>query len=149
MADRNLCFSGMNLVAHDLNATIAFYRKLGMSIPDDKIWHTGSGPHHVDGIHANSNVGFDFDSQQLAKAYNAGHGADSPGNKTVLGFSVGSREDVDELYSELVGAGYQSRQEPYDAFWGARYAVIVDPDGREVGLMSPLDPARRSAPPSL
>jgi predicted lactoylglutathione lyase len=120
MADRNLCFSGMNLVAHDLNATIAFYRKLGMSIPDDKVWHTDSGPHHVDGIHANSDAGFDFDSQQLATAYIAGHDADSRGNKTVLGFAVGSRADVDELYSELVGAGYQSRQEPYNAFWGAR-----------------------------
>jgi uncharacterized glyoxalase superfamily protein PhnB len=120
-----------------------------MAIPDDKVWHTRSGPHHVDGIHANSDVGFDFDSQQLATAYNAGHDADSRGTETVLDFSVGSREDVDELYSDLVGAGYQSRQEPYDAFWGARYAVIVDPDGRDVGLMSPLDPARRSAPPSL
>lgn len=149
MADRNLRFGGMNLVARDIEATIAFYRLLGMTIPDDKVWRTDSGPHHVDGIHANSDVEFDFDSAQLASAYNSGHEDDVRGNETVLGFSVGSRDDVDELYGELVGAGYAGRQQPYDAFWGARYAVIVDPDGREVGLMSPLEPSRRSAPPNL
>lgn len=149
MADRQLRFSGLNLVARDLDATIAFYRRLGMSIPDGKVWRTESGPHHVDDVRADSDVGFDFDSEHLAMTYNSGHDANARGNETVLGFSVGSREDVDALHGELVAAGYKSRQEPYDAFWGARYAVVVDPDGREVGLMSPLDPTRRTSPPSV
>ena len=50
-------------------------------------------------------------------------------------------------YADLTGAGYAGQQPPYDAFWGARYAVVEDPDGNPVGLMSPLDPAYRSAPP--
>ena len=41
---------------------------------------------------------------------------------------------------------YQGQQSPYDAFWGARYAVIEDPDGNAVGIMSPVDPDRRSQP---
>jgi uncharacterized glyoxalase superfamily protein PhnB len=52
---------------------------------------------------------------------------------------------VDEIYADLASAGYTSQQEPYDAFWGARYAVIEDPDGNPV-IMSPLDPARRTDP---
>ena len=36
-----------------------------------------------------------------------------------------------------------SQQEPYDAFWGARYAIVEDPDGNAVGLMSPIDPDRQ------
>ncbi len=39
------------------------------------------------------------------------------------------------------------QQDPYDAFWGARYAVVSDPDGNGVGIMSPPDPAMRTAPP--
>ena len=66
-----------------------------------------------------------------------------------MGFSLPSREAVDERYAELTSAGYRGRQPPVDAFWGARYAVIEDPDGNHVGLMSPKDPARRSAPPQL
>ena len=48
----------------------------------------------------------------------------------------------------LAADGVPVQQEPYDAFWGARYAVVSDPDGNGVGIMSPVDPARRSEAPS-
>ena len=68
---------------------------------------------------------------------------------TMISFQLPSREAVDALHDKLTAAGYESRQAPYDAFWGARFAIVADPDGRDVGLMSPSDPARRSAPPEL
>jgi uncharacterized glyoxalase superfamily protein PhnB len=40
-------------------------------------------------------------------------------------------------------------QAPYDAFWGARYAIIEDPDGVAVGLMSPRSAEMRSPPPEM
>ena len=58
------------------------------------------------------------------------------------------REDVDDLYEELTAAGHAGQQPPYDAFWGARYAIVLDPSGNAVGLMSPVDPARRGRPPT-
>ena len=61
----------------------------------------------------------------------------------VLGFAFPSREAVDATYADLVAAGYKAQQAPFDAFWGARYAVVEDPDGNAVGLMSPVDPNRR------
>jgi uncharacterized glyoxalase superfamily protein PhnB len=30
------------------------------------------------------------------------------------------------------------RKEPWDAFWGQRYAVVADPDGNHVDLYAPL-----------
>jgi uncharacterized glyoxalase superfamily protein PhnB len=54
---------------------------------------------------------------------------------------------VDALVAELSAAGVPVQQAPYDAFWGARYAVVSDPDGNGVGIMSPVDDAHRSAPP--
>jgi len=33
----------------------------------------------------------------------------------------------------------------YDAFRGARYAIVEDPDGNSFGLMSPIDAARKSS----
>jgi uncharacterized glyoxalase superfamily protein PhnB len=65
----------------------------------------------------------------------------------VLGFSLPTREAVDERYRELTSAGYRGRQPPFDAFWGARYAIVADPDGHDVGLMSPIDDSRRTWPP--
>jgi uncharacterized glyoxalase superfamily protein PhnB len=64
-----------------------------------------------------------------------------------VGFRVETREDVDARYADMTGAGYVGAQPPYDTFWGARYAVVVDPDGTHVGLMSPPDDARKYWPP--
>jgi len=46
----------------------------------------------------------------------------------------------------LVAAGHPARLEPYDAFFGARYAIVSDPDGHNIGLMSPIDADRRLTP---
>jgi hypothetical protein len=54
---------------------------------------------------------------------------------------------VDETYTEITGAGYTGRQPPYDASWGAQYAIVEDPDGNPVGLMSLIDATRKSWPP--
>lgn len=50
------------------------------------------------------------------------------------------------FYRTLTGSGYLGRQEPYDAFFGARYAVVRDPAGNDDGLMSPIDQRRRFTP---
>ena len=39
----------------------------------------------------------------------------------------------------MIAAGFASKSEPWDAFWGQRYAQVVDPDGNDVDLFAPLD----------
>lgn len=136
----------LNLVVRDVEAAVAFYRCLGLEIPESNVWRTESGAHHVDVAMPNG-LGLDLDSPQLAKSYNAGWSPD--GSRSVIGFSLPTREAVDERYAELTRAGYSGLQSPYDTFWGARYAIVEDPDGNHVGLMSPPDPARRSRPPAI
>jgi uncharacterized glyoxalase superfamily protein PhnB len=138
---------GLNLVVQDMNATLAFYRRLGLEIPDSGVWRTETGAHHVE-VSMPNGLDLDFDSAELAKSYNAGWRPNG-GSRNVIGFSLPTREAVDAHYAELTAAGYTGLQPPYDAFWGARYAIIQDPDGNHVGLMSPLDPSRRSDPPSV
>ena len=61
-----------------------------------------------------------------------------------------TRAEVDALVAALAAEGVPVQQVPYDAFWGARYAVVSDPDGNAVGIMSPVDAAfrRDQAPPT-
>ncbi|PZR79415.1 MAG: hypothetical protein DLM65_10775, partial [Candidatus Aeolococcus gillhamiae] len=87
-------------------------------------------------------IDLDFDSVEFARHWDKGWIA----GMGVLGFKVGSRERVDEIFADLTGAGYRGQQGPYDAFWGTRYAVVEDPDGNAVGITSPVDPERRSDP---
>jgi catechol 2,3-dioxygenase-like lactoylglutathione lyase family enzyme len=138
MADRPT-FNQFNLVVTDMAATVAFYRRLGLTIADTASeW----APHHRTAAMPNG-IDLDFDSTEHALVWDQGW----TGHRTgVLGFGVSTREAVDETYADLTGAGYKGEQVPYDAFWGARYAVVQDPDGNPVGIMSPVDPARRSTP---
>jgi catechol 2,3-dioxygenase-like lactoylglutathione lyase family enzyme len=133
----------LNLVVRDMDATVAFYRRLGLTIPDtDPAWQAQHRTAVLPG-----NIDLDFDSVAFARTWNRGTTADTgTGGTGVLGFRVASREAVDRLYADLTGAGYPGQQPPYDAFWGARYAIVSDPDGYAVGLMSPVDPSRRVPP---
>lgn len=139
----------VDLVVHDMDASLAFYRALGVDIPERAIWRTPSGIHHVD-VEMPGGLVLHFDSPALAKHYDRGWRPPAgPGTRNVLTFKVESREEVDALHAKLVALGHPSAQPPYDAFWGARYAIVEDPEGNHVGVMSPSDPARRAAPPAL
>jgi catechol 2,3-dioxygenase-like lactoylglutathione lyase family enzyme len=128
----------VNFVVTDMDASVAFYRKLGLTIPDtDPEWQR-----HHRSAQSEQGIDIDFDSAEFATHWNRGW----RGGTAVLGFKVESRGAVDEIYQDLVESGYQGQQAPYDAFWGARYAVVEDPDGNVVGIMSPVDPVMRSHP---
>ena len=139
----------LNLVVRDMAEAIAFYRLIGLDIPDGEIWRTQSGAHHVvmrmpDGFE------LALDSQALAKVYNAGWR--EPGevtSQTVMSFRLANAALVDATYERITAAGHAGAQPPYYTFWGSRYAIVVDPDGNHVGLMSPADAAHRSAPPQI
>lgn len=99
-------------------------------------------PHHRGGRAGGVDV--DLDSEVFAAQWDQGW----PGGPGVLlCFKVATRDDVDQLYERLTSAGHTGQQAPYDAFWGARFAIVSDPDGNAVGLMSPADEAHRNPGP--
>jgi len=133
-------FDQINVVVRDMRAMLTFYRLLGLEIADfDPGWE-----HHHRKVTTGDGFDIDFDSQAFAQQWNRGWRAGTSG--AVIGFRVVERSTVDELFQRLTSAGYEAQQEPYDAFWGARYAVVADPDGNSVGIMSAADPSRRSRP---
>lgn len=138
-------FGGIDVVPKDMAASLAFYRELGLDIPDDQVWFVDGVPHHVD-LHFDGDHSVDIDSQALTVAYAPGWNTGTP---LVLMFRTDSREDVDALHDHMVSIGHPSHVSPFDAFWGARYAVIVDPDGIHVSLMSPMDKSMGGPPPNL
>jgi len=133
----------INLVVRDMAATADFYRRLGVTVPE--------GDDAPSGMHAQlsmpSGFSLELDTAESARLWHAGWRADPATARVVIGFALPSRESVDDRYADLTGAGYAGRQPPFDAFWGARYAIVADPDGNDVGLMSPVDESRRTWPP--
>ena len=129
----------LNLVVSDMAASLDFYRRLGVITPDEPGSHLQ--------LRMPSGFSLELDTADSATLWHAGWRADPASVSVVIGFSLPSRQAVDERYTDLTEAGYGGRQPPFDAWWGARYAIVADPDGNDIGLMSPMDESRRSWPP--
>ena len=143
--DTTPVFSQLILVVSDMAATVDFYRRLGLTIPDvDGEWAAWA-MHHRNAV-TDSGVSLEFDSEAFAPKWNSGWRPGSGGN-ALVGFQLPTRDAVDALYEKLTAAGTPTQQPPFDAFWGARYAIVSDPDGNAVALMSPRDPAMGSETP--
>jgi catechol 2,3-dioxygenase-like lactoylglutathione lyase family enzyme len=136
-------FNQINLVVRDMEAMVAFYERLGVAFrPMPDPW----GRHHqtFSDDCVSHGIDFDFDSTAFARQWNQGWPEGSFG--PVFGFRLPSAQSVDNTYEDLLSAGYRGQQPPWDGFMGARYSVVQDPDGNAVGLMGPIDSARKRAP---
>ena len=60
------------------------------------------------------------------------------GSRIGLAFLCESAADVDATYARLEAKGYRGHKEPWDAFWGQRYAQVFDPDGNVIDLFASL-----------
>ncbi len=132
----------VNVIVGDMPASLDFYGRLGLEPPDGD----GVPDTHVE-LMTTGGISLELDTAESARLWHAGWRAGPASARVVIGFSLTSRQAVDERYAELTAAGYAGRQPPFDAFWGARYAIVADPDGNDVGLMSPVDESRRTWPP--
>ena len=133
----------INLVVRDMPASIAFYRRLGLDVKAVPLpeW----APHHAS-VELPGGVQLDLDSVAFAKRWNPGW-RESRGSGCVIFFSCATRDEVDRIHGEMTRAGYASQKDPEDAFWGARYAIVEDPDGNAIGLMSSIEDSMKKAPP--
>lgn len=120
--------NAIGIVASDLARSIAFYRLLGVDFPEEEGHLEARLP---------SGVRFMLDSEEVVRSFRPDWTRET-GNQLGLAFECDSPADVDELYARVTGAGFHGEKEPFDAFWGQRYAQLRDPDGVPVDLYSPL-----------
>jgi len=63
----------INIVSGNLEASLAFYRRLGVEIPEEHVWSTASGIHHASaGETENPAINFELDSIAFAQIWNKG-----------------------------------------------------------------------------
>ena len=135
----------LNIVSGDLDATIVFYRRLGVPMGEPARTDDGTAFHVNSGSAAGACL--EADSAPFARYWNKGWAgeADLKG-RVLIGLRVAERGEVDRLYREATEAGHRGLQPPTDGFWGARYAIVEDPNGLAVGLMSEISDEHRSPP---
>jgi catechol 2,3-dioxygenase-like lactoylglutathione lyase family enzyme len=123
--------NAIGIVASDMAASIRFYRLLGLDVPET------SDEGHVDTFLPNG-VRFMLDTEEVVRSFKEDWTRET-GNQISLAFECASPEEVDEAYARVTGSGFDGEKEPWDAFWGQRYALLRDPDGVEVNLYAALE----------
>jgi catechol 2,3-dioxygenase-like lactoylglutathione lyase family enzyme len=122
--------NAVGIVASDMAASIRFYRLLGLDVPD------APGEGHVDTFLANG-VRFMLDSEEVIRSFRP-EWSRKTGNQISIAFECDGPDEVDVVYQRVVEAGFDGEKEPWDAFWGQRYAQLRDPDGVPVDLYAAL-----------
>ncbi|HZC30031.1 MAG TPA: VOC family protein [Gaiellaceae bacterium] len=118
----------IGIVSSDLERSRAFYRLLGIEFAE--------GNDHVEATMPNG-VRLMLDTEEVIRSFRPDW-ARATGNQIALAFACSSPAEVDKTYARVVEAGFHGEKEPWDAFWGYRYAQLADPDGAGVDLFAQL-----------
>ena len=122
----------LDIVVADISASIAFYRRLGLDFQVDPSYAEHAGCDLPSGLHVM------LDEEKFTAMARPGWIRAEGSPSIFLAFQFDTPADVDAKYAELVAAGYAGSREPWDAFWGHRYATVLDPDGNGADLYCPL-----------
>lgn len=124
-------FAAVSVVTHDMAAAIDFYSRLGLRLTsgsptDDHAEFNGEG------------VRLMLDTETLISQLDPTWRRPTGGHAIALAFQCSSPAEVDALFEALTTLGAKAKQQPWNAFWGQRYASVLDMDGNQVDLFCPL-----------
>ena len=122
--------NAVGVVVSDMARSIRFYQQTGLDIPDTP------DEGHVEASMPNG-VRLMLDSEETILSFRPDW-TRATGNQVGLALECESPAEVDEIYARVTAAGFHGEKEPWDAFWGQRYAQLQDPDGVPVDLYAAL-----------
>ena len=121
----------VGVASSNLEKTIEFYELLGFVFPERK-----GDEQHIEALAPKGGARLMIDSVDLVKTL---VGEDpKPSNHSSFEVICSDPEEVDTVVGKVKAAGFTVVKEPWDAFWGQRYAVVSDPDGYMVDVFANL-----------
>ena len=121
----------IGITATDVDASLDYYRTLGLDVPE-----SSGGEPYIE-ITLPGGIRLSWNALSMVKEIDP-EWEEPKGQRIGLAYLCDSPSEVNEKHDSLVAAGYQSHKAPWDAFWGQRYAQVLDPDGNVVDLFAPL-----------
>ncbi|WP_127714364.1 VOC family protein [Halobacteriovorax sp. HLS] len=121
-----MSLDAIGICSKNIPESIEFYSLLGIEFKEL------GGEGHYEAL-TRSGLRLMLDSVELLKKIDP-KWTDSPGSSIVLCFKQDSVSDVDSIYESIKSAGFKVKKSPWDAFWGQRYASIIDPNGNQIDL---------------
>lgn len=121
----------ISIVSSDLKRSADFYTLLGFSFPA-----VGEGEQHVEPERRAGEPRLMIDAKELVRDMLGDEPV--PPTHSMFALLCDSPAEVDTVAARVRSAGYTIIKEPWDAFWGQRYAIIADPDGYKIDLFARL-----------
>lgn len=122
----------IGIIVADMPRSLAFYRRLGLEIPDE-----ADAEDHAEATLPNG-LRLMWDTEDGIATFDPDWRAPTGGPRTSMAFLCADAAQVDRLYAELTANGGTGHREPWDAIWGQRYATVADPDGNAIDLFATL-----------
>src|SRR5690348_6705933 len=124
----------IGVVVTDLKRSVEFYRMLGAPFPAD----AEDSPHgHAEATLAGG-IRLMLDTEASVRSFDPEWERGMGQSGGSLAFHCESPAAVDDLFARAISAGGRADKQPWDAFWGQRYASLRDPDGNPVDLYAEL-----------
>ena len=121
----------VSVTSRDFAQTVKFYSLLGFAFPNVE-----AGAKHIEAITPPGEVRLMIDDADLIEGILGKKPV--PPTHSSFAMKCESPADVDAAIKAIRKAGFTVIKEPWDAFWGQRYAVAADPEGYMTDVFAPL-----------
>lgn len=122
--------NAVGVTAKDISQSVKFYELLGFEFEE-----CDSDADHVE-AKQDHGVKLMIDSEKLVTELIGEE--PQPSNHSTFALQYDSPREIDEVVNKLKSNSFEVIKEPWNAFWGQRYAVVRDPGGNMVDLYAGL-----------
>ncbi len=119
------------ITSKDFKEAVRFYNLLGFTFPEFSVEEK-----HIEPVTKSGDVRLMIDAPDLLESLTGV----KPVHPTHSSFAIlfDSPKEIDDIVSRIKLSGFEIVKEPWDAFWGQRYAIVKDADGYMVDLFANL-----------
>jgi catechol 2,3-dioxygenase-like lactoylglutathione lyase family enzyme len=119
----------VSVSSRDLRRAAEFYGLLGFVFPEFT-----PDQKHLEPITEEGEVRLMIDEHEFVKSMTGVE--PKPPTHSSFAMKCDSAATVDAAVTRVKAAGFTIVKEPWDAFWGQRYAIVADPDGYMIDLFA-------------
>jgi catechol 2,3-dioxygenase-like lactoylglutathione lyase family enzyme len=124
--------NAIGIVVQDMSRSLTFYRRMGLEFAEG-----ADKEEHVE-TKISDGVTLMFDVAEMVRGFDPTWAAPGGSPRVAFAFECESPAAVDDRYADLLASGAGVRRPPWDAVWGMRYALLLDPDGNGIDLYAKL-----------
>lgn len=123
-------FEAVAIIVSDMERSAEFYKLLGIDFAKGV-----QAPGNVD-VTLPSGMRLIFSTEERVRRFHPDFVPQQSPGRVTLAFRCSSPLEVDAIHESIVDAGHESYLDPFDVFWGHRYAAVADPDGTRIDLFA-------------